>query len=348
LFEAFLARHQEVDLSLMQRVGENLGVTLGAAKEAATTTQAAKSAMASLQGVFSSEIHLLVEKLTHLRMYVEAAIDFPEEEIDFLSDQHVKTMLADLKNNFEVLIQNAHQGALLKEGVTVVIAGKPNAGKSSLLNCLSGRDAAIVTAIPGTTRDVLREHIDLDGLPLHIVDTAGLRDSDDVVEQEGIKRAWQEIARADIVLFLVDGASVQENNPEKTWPEFFAKLPLDAKRLVVRNKIDLTGELPGFYDQSLHLSLTQPLGIDDLKKCLKELAGFTTEGKFMARRRHLDALHKAYNFVKIGGEQLAKHKAGELLAEDLRQAQLVLGEITGEFSSDDLLGKIFSSFCIGK
>jgi tRNA modification GTPase len=314
----------------------------------ATTTKAARSAMASLQGVFSQEIYALLEKLTYLRMYVEAAIDFPEEEIDFLADDHVNTMLLELSLAFEDLIKNASQGALLKEGMTVVIAGRPNAGKSSLLNCLSGRDSAIVTDIPGTTRDVLREQIDLDGLPLHIVDTAGLRDSDDRVEQEGIKRAWQEIEKADVILCLVDATSTQECDPQKLWPEFFNKLPSDSKRIVVRNKIDLTGEAPGFYDNILHLSLTQQLGVEHLKKYLKGLVGFTAEGTFMARRRHLDALHKAYSFVRIGGEQLTRHKAGELLAEDLRQAQLALGEITGEFSSDDLLGKIFSSFCIGK
>lgn len=314
----------------------------------ATTTKAARSAMASLQGVFSREIYSLLEKLTHLRMYVEAAIDFPEEEVDFLSDSHIKISLSALNKHFQELIKNASQGALLTEGMTVVIAGRPNAGKSSLLNCLSGRDSAIVTDIPGTTRDVLREHIDLDGLPLHIVDTAGLRNSDDRVEQEGIKRAWREIEKADLVLCLVDSTATEHKDPNEIWPEFFEKLPADCKRVLVRNKIDLTGEAPGFYDNVLHLSLTQHLGIEDLKTYLKALVGFTTEGTFMARRRHLDALHKAFGFVKIGEEQLARHKAGELLAEDLRQAQLALGEITGEFSSDDLLGKIFSSFCIGK
>lgn len=314
----------------------------------ATTTKAARSAMASLQGVFSKEIHGLLDQLTHLRMYVEAAIDFPEEEIDFLSDGKVKAMSEKLEAHFQTVIKNANQGALLKEGMNIVIAGKPNAGKSSLLNALSGRDAAIVTHIAGTTRDVLREHIDLDGLPLHIIDTAGLRDSDDPVEQEGVKRAWHEIEKADVVLLLVDGTAVQASNPQDIWPEFVAKLPEKSKLVLVRNKIDLTQEAPGFHDGALHVSLTQALGLEAFKQYLKDLVGFTTEGKFMARRRHLDALHKAHNSVKIGLEQLAEHKAGELLAEDLRQAQLSLAEITGEFSSDDLLGKIFSSFCIGK
>ena len=314
----------------------------------ASSKQAAKSALRSLQGEFSTQIQTLSEQIVHLRMYVEAAIDFPEEEIDFLSDGKVKRMAETLEVHFDDVINHATQGALLKEGMTIVIAGKPNAGKSSLLNSLSGRESAIVTNIPGTTRDVLREYIDLDGLPLHIVDTAGLRDSDDLVEKEGVKRAWAEIEKADVVLLLVDSSTVKNCDPHKIWPEFVAQLPEKSKLLLVKNKIDLTNESPGLKNQAMHISLKKQLGVDNLKDYLKGLVGFTTEGKFMARRRHVDALHKARNFVRIGLKQLAEHKAGELLAEDLRQAQLALAEITGEFSSDDLLGKIFSSFCIGK
>lgn len=304
---------------------------------AATTTTAAKSAMASLQGDFSRCIHELLDQLTHLRMYVEAAIDFPEEEIDFLSDANVTNQLTLIKQAFTSVIASASQGALLKEGMTIVLAGKPNAGKSSLLNALSGRDSAIVTDIAGTTRDVLREHIDLDGLPLHIIDTAGLRESEDVIEQEGVRRAQQEMDKADLIILLVDASQPQAH-----------QLPGRENVLLVKNKIDLTAEKPGFHHDALHISAKTNQGIDKLKLHLKEKVGYNTEGKFMARRRHLDALHQAFEFVKIGEAQLKEHHAGELLAEDLRQAQQALGEITGEFSADDLLGKIFSSFCIGK
>lgn len=303
----------------------------------AATTTAAKSAMASLQGEFSRCIHDLLDQLTHLRMYVEAAIDFPEEEIDFLSDDNVTKQLTAIKQAFTAVINSASQGALLKEGMTIVLAGKPNAGKSSLLNALSGRDSAIVTNIAGTTRDVLREHIDLDGLPLHIIDTAGLRESDDAIEQEGVRRAQQEMDKADLIILLVDASQQQAH-----------ELPGRDNVLLVKNKIDLTAEQSGFHHNALHISAKENQGIDELKSHLKNKVGYNTEGKFMARRRHLDALHQAFEFVKIGEAQLKAHRAGELLAEDLRQAQQALGEITGEFSADDLLGKIFSSFCIGK
>jgi tRNA modification GTPase len=236
----------------------------------------------------------------------------------------------------------------------VVIAGRPNAGKSSLLNALAGREAAIVTEIAGTTRDVLREHIHIDGMPLHIIDTAGLREATDKVEQIGIERAWQEILQADRVLFMVDGTTTTATDPAEIWPEFMAKLPADLGISVIRNKADLTGEPVGASTDSLHplfrLSAKDQTGISQLKEHLKACMGFeaNVEGSFIARRRHLDALQRASEHLTIGEQQLHDHLAGELLAEELRLTQQHLNEITGEFSSDDLLGRIFSSFCIGK
>jgi tRNA modification GTPase len=237
----------------------------------------------------------------------------------------------------------------------VVIAGRPNAGKSSLLNALSGRESAIVTSIEGTTRDVLREHIHIDGMPLHIIDTAGLRDSPDEVEQIGIQRAWQEIQQADRVLLLVDSRQSQLAKPNEIWPEFVEKLQDPSKITLVRNKIDLSAEAAGLFhstsnDLYIGISAATGAGIDDLKNHLKTIMGFSGsgEGGFTARRRHLDALERAQLFLASGKTQLQGYAAGELLAEDLRQAQNSLSEITGEFTPDDLLGRIFSSFCIGK
>jgi len=320
----------------------------------ATSEQAAKSALHSLQGDFSKHIHTLVEKVIHLRMYVEAAIDFPDEEIDFLSDGKVAGDLAAIITQLDEVRQQAKQGSIMREGMRVVIAGRPNAGKSSLLNALAGREAAIVTDIAGTTRDVLREHIHIDGMPLHIIDTAGLRESPDKVEQIGIERAWDEIRQADHVLFMVDGTDTTETDPMQIWPEFMQQLPNGMKVTVVRNKIDLSNESvnldkAGQYPL-LRLSAKSTEGVDLLREHLKECIGFTgaTEGGFMARRRHLDALERAAEHLDIGQTQLEMHVAGEILAEELRLTQQHLNEITGEFSSDDLLGKIFSSFCIGK
>ena len=320
----------------------------------ATSEQAAKSALHSLQGDFSKHIHTLVEKVIHLRMYVEAAIDFPDEEIDFLSDGKVAGDLAAIITQLDEVRQQAKQGSIMREGMRVVIAGRPNAGKSSLLNALAGREAAIVTDIAGTTRDVLREHIHIDGMPLHIIDTAGLRDSPDKVEQIGIERAWDEIRQADHVLFMVDGTDTTETDPMQIWPEFMKQLPDGMKVTVVRNKIDLSNEAvnldkAGQYPL-LCLSAKSTEGVDLLREHLKECIGFTgaTEGGFMARRRHLDSLERAAEHLDIGQTQLEMHVAGEILAEELRLTQQHLNEITGEFSSDDLLGKIFSSFCIGK
>lgn len=320
----------------------------------ANSEQAAKSALHSLQGQFSQHIETLVEQVIHLRMYVEAAIDFPDEEIDFLSDGKVASDLHAIITQLETVTAQAKQGSIMREGMRVVIAGRPNAGKSSLLNALAGREAAIVTDIAGTTRDVLREHIDIDGMPLHIIDTAGLRESPDVVEQIGIERAWDEINQADRVLFMVDSTETHETAPEKIWPEFFARLPKGMGVTVIRNKADLSGEaieISQSNDQSvIRISAHQSLGVDLVKEHLKTVMGFqgATEGSFMARRRHLDALAQAAEHLYTGRDQLEMHIAGEILAEELRLSQHYLNEITGEFTSDDLLGKIFSSFCIGK
>lgn len=320
----------------------------------ATSEQAAKSALHSLQGEFSKHIDTLVEQVIHLRMYVEAAIDFPDEEIDFLSDGKVSGDLNAIITQLSEVTNQAKQGSIIREGMRVVIAGRPNAGKSSLLNALAGRDAAIVTDIAGTTRDVLREHIHIDGMPLHIIDTAGLRDSPDVVEQIGIERAWDEIKQADRVLFMLDGTESHETDPAAIWPEFVDKLPDNLGITVIRNKIDLSGEQVGIQQQHHHpvisLSAKNNQGIELVKEHLKECMGYqgATEGGFMARRRHLEALNKAAYHLHTGRDQLEMHIAGEILAEELRLTQQYLNEITGEFSSDDLLGKIFSSFCIGK
>ncbi|NVK25715.1 MAG: tRNA uridine-5-carboxymethylaminomethyl(34) synthesis GTPase MnmE [Gammaproteobacteria bacterium] len=319
------------------------------------SVQAAKSAMQSLQGEFSNKIHHLVEQMIRLRIYVEAAIDFPDEEIDFLSDGKVEADLLQIIAELQQVQKQAKQGAIMREGMKVVIAGKPNAGKSSLLNALSGKESAIVTDIAGTTRDVLKEHIHIDGMPLHIIDTAGLRESPDKVEQIGIERAWQEINQADKVLLLVDASTNDSTDPQTIWPEFLEKLPANMPITIVRNKIDLVsdqnkdlsvaGEIP-----ILSISAQSGYGIDRLTEHLKKAMGYqgTTEGTFMARRRHLEALEAAAKHLDTGKDQLQSFIAGEILAEELRLSQQHLNEITGEFSSDDLLGRIFSSFCIGK
>ncbi|KAB7894717.1 tRNA uridine-5-carboxymethylaminomethyl(34) synthesis GTPase MnmE [Rouxiella sp. S1S-2] len=320
----------------------------------ASSEQAARSAVNSLQGAFSSRIHHLVEALTNLRIYVEAAIDFPDEEIDFLSDGKIEAQLNAVIGDLNAVRTEARQGSLLREGMKVVIAGRPNAGKSSLLNALAGREAAIVTDIAGTTRDVLREHIHIDGMPLHIIDTAGLRDASDEVERIGIERAWNEIEQADTVLFMVDGTTTNATEPAEIWPEFMARLPESLPIVVVRNKADVTGEAMGKTEVNGHslirLSARTGEGIDLLRDHLKESMGFNQnmEGGFLARRRHLQALEQAAQHLLQGKDQLLGAWAGELLAEELRLSQQSLSEITGEFSSDDLLGRIFSSFCIGK
>ena len=314
------------------------------------TTAAAHAAARSLQGEFSDRVHALIESLTRLRMYVEAAIDFPEEEIDFLADDAVAKMLSGVRAAFDDLSARTRQGQLLRDGMTLVIAGRPNAGKSSLLNALSGRDAAIVTEIPGTTRDVLREHIEIDGLPLHIVDTAGLHDSDDPVELAGMQRAREALEHADRVLLVID----DQAGFTAADAAILDDLPAGVPHMRLFNKIDLSGRDAGLTEHngqpSLALSLHSGAGLDALREYLKQSVGYAdhAEGSFSARRRHVDALRRAAAHVETGRLQLEQQRAGELLAEELRLAQQVLGEITGEVSSDELLGRIFSSFCIGK
>lgn len=320
----------------------------------ATSEQAARSALKSLQGEFSNKINQLVDSVIYLRTYVEAAIDFPDEEIDFLADGKIEGHLNDIIQQLNGVCQEAKQGAILREGMKVVIAGRPNAGKSSLLNALAGREAAIVTDIAGTTRDVLREHIHIDGMPLHIIDTAGLREASDEVERIGIARAWEEIAQADQVLLMIDSTEQKVDDFKAEWAEFLAKLPPNMPVTVIRNKVDLSGEPEGLEQLEnftlIRLSAQTKVGVDLLREHLKKSMGYqsSTEGGFLARRRHLQALEEAAEHLARGHVQLTQFFAGELLAEELRMVQNALSEITGQFTSDDLLGNIFSSFCIGK
>lgn len=393
----------------------------------ASSRQAVKCAMRSLQGEFSKEIHALNEKIIHLRMYVEAAIDFIDEEIDFLGDEKISIATKAILTDLSAIQNKAKQGSFLREGITAVIAGEPNVGKSSLLNALSGKETAIVTDIPGTTRDVLRDHILIDGMPMHIIDTAGLRESEDVVEQEGIRRAYNEIQKADIILYVVaanneslreanrkwneqenEQGNEQENEQDneqgnekknkprseqrkeqrkehaneqrKTYQNFLplehliksTALPDDKPIIFIRNKIDLIHEPPSLQFNNnelsnnpannkhsnnhtdnhavISLSAKSGAGIDLLKTQIKTQVGFqsSNEGIYLARRRHLDALARAEKYTQSCLQQLSGAPAAELAAEDLRQAHLALCEITGEFTADDLLGRIFSSFCIGK
>jgi len=311
-----------------------------------STEQSVRSAQKSMQGVFSDQINKLVEELTELRIFVEAAIDFVDEEIDFLTDGLVENKIINLSARIKKIQKTAQQGRLLRDGMTVVLAGKPNAGKSSLLNALAGHEAAIVTDIAGTTRDILKERIQIDGMPIHIIDTAGLRDSDNVVEKEGIRRAHEEIKQADKVLLLIDSTDPEIDSVIKTLPE-----GLDITK--VYNKIDLLGIEPEIteteHSSQIYLSVKKEIGMELLINHLKQTVGFNAEmdDVFIARKRHIDALSDGQLSVDNALVQI-QNQAGELVAEDLRQAQNSLAEITGAFSSDDLLGRIFSSFCIGK
>ncbi len=320
-----------------------------------SSTQAALAAARSLEGNFSKTINALLDRLIQLRLYIEAALDFPEEEIDFLSDQQLHQRLADLHTDLDNVFHSVKQGRLLKEGLNVVILGQPNAGKSSLLNQLAGKNSAIVTDIAGTTRDVLREHIHIDGMPLHIIDTAGLRESPDVIEQEGVKRAWQEVEHADRVLLLVD--------VDKGWSTFeeqvLDSVPQNSVVDIIYNKIDSLHQAPYIEKKTPHsashsgvnigLSAKTGEGLALLTEHLKQSVGFeqTGENQFSARRRHVLILEALREHSQNAKRQL-QQGAGELAAEELRLAQDKLASITGEFSSDDLLGEIFSSFCIGK
>ena len=283
--------------------------------------------------------------MIEMRVYVEAALDFPEEEIDFLADKKVLLRLQEIKDQLTDITYKAKQGSLLRSGLNLVIIGEPNAGKSSLLNALSGNDTAIVTDIAGTTRDVLHESINLDGMPLHLVDTAGLRDSDDPVEKIGIERAWKAVEKADIALLLLGDTHLSTKSDE-----IVKKLPESLPLIIVQNKIDLNAKDAGKDGDIINISAKYNLGIDILKEELKERMGYqnNNEGIFIARRRHLQALERTQQFVDNAEMQLTEFNAGELMAEELRLAQDELSQITGKFTSDDLLGEIFSSFCIGK
>jgi tRNA modification GTPase len=317
----------------------------------AGSRDAARAAMRSLQGEFSGMVQGLTDELVDLRAYVEAAIDFPEEEVDFLGDTELADRLATVRGHFDAVTAAAGQGRLLRDGITVVLAGRPNSGKSSLLNRLAGYDAAIVTAVPGTTRDVLRERIDIDGLPLHVLDTAGLRESEDVVEREGVRRAAAEMARADRVLFVID---TSVDGLGRAFEEERARLPHDVPVTLVFNKIDLAPGVPVADTYSgpprIHVSAASGAGLDLLRSHLKDSVSFQTagNGSISARRRHLEALSRARECVETAARELSQRRAGELVAEELRAAQQALDEITGVFSADDLLGRIFGSFCIGK
>lgn len=318
----------------------------------ASSETAAKSAAKSLQGDFSKEINNLLEKLIYLRMYVEASIDFPEEEINFLEDQKIHNSLQDIYKTILAVKNSCKQGAILVEGITLILVGKPNAGKSSLLNALAGKESAIVTSIAGTTRDIVKEHIQINGVPMHIIDTAGLRSSDDIIESEGIKRAIKKIQEADQILFVTDdytNSQVKFSDIKDIIPEFYHQIPKDIDITYVHNKIDLLKEVPLNHDNHIYISAESNIGIDKLKDHILAKVGYTTQNEsiYTARERHVTAIDNAFDHIKLAKEQLELGN-GELLAEELLIVQEHLNSITGEFSSDDLLGEIFSSFCIGK
>jgi len=316
------------------------------------TAAAARAAMRSLRGEFSDEVRGLTEAVIDLRMFVEAAIDFPEEEVDFLSESEVTSRLNRVFELLGTLEANARRGQLLRDGMVIVIAGRPNAGKSSLLNRLAGHDAAIVTAEPGTTRDVLRERIEIDGLPLSIIDTAGLRVAANAIEAEGVRRARAEMSRADRILLIVDAATGARDAD----PTDVGELPPAIPVTRVHNKIDLTqGVEPHIVhgadgSAALWLSALTGAGLELLREHLKSCVGFesASSGTISARRRHLEALARARRHLEEARRQLVETRSGEIVAEELRITQAALADITGEFSTEDLLGRIFSSFCIGK
>ncbi len=335
---AFL--NDKIDLAQAEAIADLIG---------SGTSQAARAALRSLSGAFSAAVDGLQEQLVKLRLHVEAAIDFPEEEVDFLSDDRLHAQIDACAAAFKTLKEETRAGRVLRDGYRVIIVGQPNAGKSSLLNLLSGQDAAIVTEVAGTTRDILREQIDIDGLLVELVDTAGLRENPDQIEAEGIRRAGEAIKNADAILWLKDA----NDEKEQSLAALGEELPADVPLIHVRNKIDLTDEQAGVQEEHpvvVNMSAKTGAGVGSLRKQIRELAGHKDlgEGAFTARRRHIDALTRADAHFRTGRKALHDSKAGELLAEELRLAQAALGEITGSFTSEDLLGKIFSEFCIGK
>ncbi len=321
---------------------------------AAGTEAAARGAMRSLQGEFSRQIHALMEAVTALRVYVEAAMDFPDEDVDFLADGDVEMRISELGDELDGVRRAAGQGVLLGSGISLVLAGAPNAGKSSLMNVLARRDTAIVTAIPGTTRDVLREPIDLDGLPVQLMDTAGLRDSSDPVEAEGVRRARVEVERADCLLFLVEATGKTDWPQTREEVQWRVGASLPSRIILVQSKADLlpsdsskppVGDLP-----AVAISALTGAGIEDLKQTIRQQVGFASDSQstFTARARHLHALDQAADGLAAALETLQATGAGDLVAEDLRLVHEHLGQIVGAVSSDALLGRIFASFCIGK
>lgn len=332
---AFL--NDKLDLTQAEAVADLIG---------SGTAQAARAALRSLSGAFSSAVDALAKELVQLRVHVEAAIDFPEEEIDFLADEGLLKKLDQCGAALDRLVDRASVGRMLRNGYQVVIVGKPNAGKSSLLNRLSGEDAAIVTEVAGTTRDIIREQINIDGLAVELIDTAGLRDNPDRIEAEGISRARAAMANADAVLWIQDATATDDAGEE-------ADIPTEIPIVIIRNKIDLTKERAGVTSKeplTINLSAKTGEGLDALREQLRELAGYKGrgEGAFTARKRHIDALRRTHAHFNAGREALSNKGAGELLAEELRLAHDALGEIAGTTSSDELLGRIFSEFCIGK
>ena len=330
--------NEKIDLAQAESVADVIN---------AATVEAAKSAARSLSGEFSQTINTLLNRLIDLRMFVEACLDFPEEEIDFITQGRVAEKLESIIDALSVVFAKAKQGSLLREGINVVLVGQPNVGKSSLMNALAGEEIAIVTAIAGTTRDTIKNAIQINGVPLHVIDTAGLRETDDEVEKFGIARTWASLQTANIALLLVDAA----HGITEAEKSILTRLPQEIAKIWVHNKIDVSRETPKIVEIAqethIHLSAKTGEGLELLKSQLLKLAGYRAsgEGVFMARARHLEALQLVNVHLHEARAQLS---SSELIAEELRLAQEALSSITGEFTPDDLLGEIFSKFCIGK